>query len=202
MSVKKSILNQRINTNNMKELIKAVLKGDKKAQNEFYKICCEEMKLALSFYIRDNEQRKDVKQNILIKIFTNLHQYDHEKGAFGSWIFRIAFNESMKSHNLKTKRAERFMIDNDNSFNFDDYFFTKKSEFYEENESNFIDYELIKKVKNKILELKKGQKQAVTLYDIEGYSHEEIASILNVSINTSKSQVSRGRKRIAKLLNN
>ena len=72
--------------------------------------------------------------------------------------------------------------------------------------NNCLDVAIItapeKRTQKTIEKLKPGQKQAVKLYDIEGYSHEEIAGILNVSINTTKSQLSRGRKRIKELLNN
>ncbi len=104
----------------------------------------------------------------------------------------------MKAYNKKAYRKECYIVNNDNDvYNFDFYFLDNTT-----SDTVEIDYNKVKQVKKTIEKLKPGQKQAVTLYDIEGYSHEEIAGILNVSINTTKSQLSRGRKRIKELLNN
>ena len=104
----------------------------------------------------------------------------------------------MKAYNKRAYRKESYIVNQDNDvYNFDVYFLDNiLSDTVE------IDYNKVKQVKETINKLKPGQKQAVTLYDIEGYSHKEIAGILNVSINTSKSQLSRGRQRIKELLNN
>jgi RNA polymerase sigma-70 factor (ECF subfamily) len=182
----------------MKKLIDKVKKGDRKAEQELYKIANKEIDLTLRKYVDCEPTKKDIKQETLIRIFTKLHLYDYKKGKFSAWVFRITYNETMKVYNKKEYRKECYIVNNDNDvYNFDFYFLDNTT-----SDTVEIDYNKVKQVKKTIEKLKPGQKQAVTLYDIEGYSHQEIAGILNVSINTTKSQLSRGRKRIKELLNN
>lgn len=178
----------------MKALIDRVIKKDRKAEQELYKIANKEIDLTLRKYVDCEPTKKDIKQETLIRIFTKLHLYDENKGKFSAWVFRITYNQTMKAYNKKAYRKECYMISNNES----NYFFIDNTT----SDTVEIDYNKVKQVKKTIEKLKPGQKQAVTLYDIEGYSHKEIAGILNVSINTTKSQLSRGRKRIKELLNN
>ena len=59
----------------------------------------------------------------------------------------------------------------------------------------------VDQIKRATLQLSEGYRVVLSLYLFEGYDHEEIASILGISIGTSKSQYSRARKRLAALLN-
>lgn len=182
----------------MKALIDRVIKKDRKAEQELYKIVEKQITPALNKYVRCEQTREDVKQDTLIDIFTKLNQYDESKGRFTAWCFTIAYNRSMKAYNKRAYRKESYIINQDNDvYNFDVYFLDNTT-----SDTVEIDYNKVKQVKETISKLKPGQKQIVNLYDIEGYSHEEIAGILNVSINTTKSQLCRGRQRIKELLTN
>src|SRR5690606_1684333 len=100
------------------------------------------------------------------------------QGAFGGWIRRIMVNESL---------------------NFIRY---QKNLFIEADEENFRDlsYEGVQEQMNAdhlmkmIDDLPLGYKTVFNLFAIEGYSHKEIGDMLNISENTSKSQLSKARK--------
>ena len=179
----------------MKDLVDRVIAKDRTAEIELYKIANKEITPALNKYVKCEQTRKDVKQDVLIDIFTKINQYDESKGRFTAWCFKIAYNRSMKAYNKKAYRKEAYII-NDDDFGFD-YYYSKHIEEHEQ-----IDYNRLKQVKNALVKLKPGQKQAVTLYDIEGLTHPEIADVLGVSVGTSKSQLCRGRQRIKELVNN
>ncbi|MEM6771801.1 MAG: sigma-70 region 4 domain-containing protein, partial [Bacteroidota bacterium] len=56
-------------------------------------------------------------------------------------------------------------------------------------------------IKKAALQLSEGYRVVLSLYLFEGYDHEEIAQILDISVGTSKSQYSRAKKRLAAILN-
>jgi RNA polymerase sigma-70 factor (ECF subfamily) len=103
----------------------------------------------------------------------------------------------MKAYNKKAYRNECFLVNDDEKIDFDCYFIDNTT-----SDAVEIDYNILTKVKRTMNKLKPGQRNIMNLYLIEGYEHSEIADILNVSINTSKSQLSRGKERIRTLLNN
>ena len=181
----------------MKNLIDKVKKGDRKAEQELYNIVCKEIDLTLRKYVDCEPTKKDIKQETLIRVFTKLHLYDYKKGRFSAWVFRITYNQTMKMYNKKAYRKESYIISDNDVYNFDFYFLDNTTP-----DTTEINYNRVKQVKKTIEKLKPGQRNIVNLYDIEGYSHKEIAGILGVGVNTSKSQLSRGRKRIKELLNN
>ena len=180
----------------MKALIDRVIKKDRKAEQELYKIVEKQITPALNKYVRCEQTREDVKQDTLIDIFTKLNQYDESRGRFTAWCFTIAYNRSMKAYNKRAYRKESYII-NDDGYFFNEYYFNQYLI-----EDDTIDYNKVKQVKETINKLKPGQKQIVNLYLMEGLTHPEIADVLGVSINTSKSQLSRGKDRIRTLLNN
>ena len=112
-----------------------------------------------------------------MKIFGNINQFQG-KGSFEGWMRKIMVNESLA-------------------------FIRKNKSMYLEVDIQVVDYEpnygwlgdrleaddLIKLVD----ELPVGYKTIFNLYAIEGYSHKEIAEMLDISVNTSKSQLSRAR---------
>jgi RNA polymerase sigma-70 factor (ECF subfamily) len=181
----------------MQKLIDRVLNKERKAEQELCNIVDDKITVFIQRYVQCNETMKDIKQEVLIRVFTKLHQYDSTKGNFGAWIYRITDNCCKKNHNSRTKRNECFLVNNDAVFDFDCYFLDKT-----DTKNEPIDNNTLTKVKNAMNKLKPGQRNIMNLYLMEGYEHSEIADILNVSINTSKSQLCRGKERIRTLLNN
>lgn len=112
-----------------------------------------------------------------MKIFEKLSQYQH-KGSFEGWMKRIIVTQA-----LMTLRSNRHLM----------------MEVNMENESQFEDhnYELTHLETQELLEMVKslpvGYRTVFNLYAIEGYSHQEIADLLGISVSTSKSQLNRAR---------
>ncbi len=120
---------------------------------------------------------EDVLQESFISAFRNLHKYE-EKSSFGAWLKRIVVNKCITLLN-KQKQLDFVALNG------------IPSEAEEEPEEGSISPEM---VHHAIKALPTGCRTIFTLYSLEGYSHQEIASILNVSVSTSKSQHNRAKK--------
>ena len=161
-----------------KELIEACVKGDRLAQRNLYDIFSKRMYMVCLRYTKSQQEAEDVLQDSFIKIFKNLEGYRGDS-RLDYWIKRIVVNTALNS---KRKKLYMYpMVDIDDVKN--DYDHSKEL-------SGFQMEELL----NMIRELPTGCRTVFNLFAIEGYSHKEIAEMLDVSEGTSKSQFSRARK--------
>ena len=137
-------------------------------------------------YARDEAMAKDVLQETLIRIFQNIGKYK-PTGSFEGWMRRIAVRRSLqwleKSHFKHEIHAE-IMPDEE----------TTVPEIYLK-----MGAEDILKLLN---ELPTGFRTVFNLFVVEGYNHKEIGELLNITENTSRSQLTRARKAMQKKLLN
>ena len=141
----------------------------------------------------NNEEIKDLCQEIWILIFRKLHQFDESKGIIEGWLYRIASNHVFRYFKKQDSQIKTYLVE-DFTFNIScspDVFRTEKE---------FLEYQKIEVVKNAVSKLQKGQKEIFNLYYFEGLKHDEIAEIKELSPNTSKTQLIRARARIQELI--
>jgi len=162
------------------ELISRVKKGQPKAQTLLYHKYRTLWFAMCLRYSKNRDDALDALQNALIKILSNLHQFDRDKGSFKSWSTKIVINENLML--LRKKNLQLEVIDSR----------LEDMEAYsiENSESSFSKKELIQIIQA----LPNGYRAVFNLYVMEGYSHQEIADILSISIGTSKSQLSKAKK--------
>lgn len=161
-----------------KELIEACVKGDRLAQRNLYDIFSKRMYVVCLRYTKSQQEAEDVLQDSFIKIFKSLNGYRGDS-RLDYWIKRIVVNTALNSQRKKLYMYP--MVDIDDVKN--DYDHSKIL-------SGFQMDELL----NMIRELPTGCRTVFNMFAIEGYSHKEIAKMLEVSEGTSKSQFSRARK--------
>ena len=161
-----------------KELIEACVKGDRLAQRNLYDIFSKRMYMVCVRYTKSQQEAEDVLQDSFIKVFKNLKGYRGDS-RLDYWIKRIVVNTALNSQRKKLYMYP--MVDIDDVKN--DYDHSKTL-------SSFQMEELL----NMIRELPTGCRTVFNLFAIEGYSHKEIAEMLEVSEGTSKSQFARARK--------
>lgn len=162
------------------KLIKRAGKYDRKAQSELYaKYRAYWYALCLR-YNRNSQDAGDVLQDALIQIFSKLDQFDRNRGTFKSWSGRIVINQSLMF--LRKKRPEQAGAD------ISDY---HSLELVEETPIDILSAEEITRL---IQKLPDGYRVVFNLYVVEGYSHKEIAELLNISEGTSKSQLYKAKK--------
>ncbi len=112
-----------------------------------------------------------------MRIFESIGQYEN-KGSFEGWIRRIMVNEALGYLRKHKNMYVQSNIENE----------TLPSDYSTNNEA-FVADELLTLVQ----ELPAGFRTVFNLYAIEGYTHKEIAAMLDISEGTSKSQLSRAR---------
>jgi len=121
---------------------------------------------------------KEALQEGLIRIFKFIDTYDSSKGSFRSWMKKIVSNESIKllqkNGKMKSIRLHEVEI----------------SDFSANALDNLHEEELIALIQ----ELPLGYREVFNMYVIDGYSHKEIAEILNITDSTSRSQLTRAKK--------
>jgi RNA polymerase sigma-70 factor (ECF subfamily) len=171
-----------------KTLIKACVKGNKKAQFVFYKKFYGKMMAVCQRYARNDEEAKDIFHEAMMKVFTNLPKYQFS-GSLEGWIRRIMINTSIDWYR-KNKNTFGFVDDEeqqleDTQIAIDDMV-----------NSNFN----VKDIMRAIQQLTPAYKAVFNLYVVEGYSHKEIAEMLQINIGTSKSNLAKAKQKLQKLL--
>ncbi len=141
----------------------------------FYSICLR--------YIKDTIEAEDVLVQGFFKIFNKIDQYK-DAGSFEGWMKRIIINESLmflrqrKNFHLSLEQDEIDVVQTENI------------------QAN-IQYKELLSLLN---QLPDGYRTVFNLNVIEGYKHREIAEKLNISINTSKSQLIQAKKKLQALI--
>jgi len=171
------------------KLISHCKQGDRKAQFEIYKLYYKAMFNASFRIVNDLMEAEDIMQESFLKAFRNLEHYKAEV-SFGAWLKKIVVNQSLDY--LRKRKIELSVFEDDFDLALED-----------ESDSNWevenrVRYE---EVISEIQKLPEGYRIITTLYLLEGYDHNEIGEILNISASTSRSQFNRARKRLIENLN-
>jgi len=135
-------------------------------------------------FVKDTMEAEDIVQEAFIKAFSKLDQYRAEV-TFGAWLKRIVVNRCIDV--LKSKRR-RLMELEEHHLNVVDADY--------ENEWLVDDEITLEEVKQAIEELPEKYKYVVMLYLVEGYDHQEISDILNITEVASRTQLSRGKQKL------
>ena len=173
--------------NNMNEdsLVKKCVQGSRKAQKELFDRYTPKMLAVATRYIGDQERAEDVLQDSFVKVFKHLANFKLV-GSLEGWIRKVVVNTALDQLRKEKKYKSDIELD---SVNFE---IGQSSDAEEMMQADFL-LGLVK-------QLPEGYRTVFNLFAIEGYSHKEIADLLNVSENTSKSQYSRARGALVKAL--
>lgn len=164
-------------TEDEKTLVKRCLKRERKAQKELYDRYSPVMYVIALRYAKSDLEAEDILQEAFIKIFDHLNDF---KGisSLGAWIKRIVINSALNSQRSKLYMYPMTPVET-----------LEHKEDTGDLLANFRLEELI----NMVHELPDGCRVIFNLYAIEGYNHNEIGKMLNISPGTSKSQYARAR---------
>ncbi len=162
------------------DLISKAKLNDPKAQMELYLMYKSYWYSICLRYNKNNYDADDCLQNSLINIFSKLNQFDQNRGNFKSWSAQIVVNDNLMF--LRKKKQ------NYQTFDLEDNLLVEEPV---SDEGSIISSENLTKL---IQALPDGYRMVFNLYVIEGFTHSEISEILNISIGTSKSQLSKARK--------
>ncbi|MGM0532290.1 MAG: RNA polymerase sigma factor [Bacteroidota bacterium] len=172
------------------DVIDRCRKGEQKAQFQIYKLYYKAMYNTSFRIVNDRMEAEDIMQEAFLKAFDKIHTYSG-KVSFGAWLKRIVINHSLDE--LKKKKIELDSLE-DNVYNLEEEEETEK----EEDEKEI--WNKVEEIREAINELPDGYRIVLSLYLLEGYDHEEIAEILNMTSSTSRSQYTRAKNKLREQL--
>jgi RNA polymerase sigma factor (sigma-70 family) len=166
------------------ELIKGCVRRERSAQKQLYDTFSSKMYALCCRYVKDSMEAEDVLVTAFTKILDRIDQFKGD-GSFEGWIRRVVVNEALTY--LRRNRSMYVETELEAADRDPDY-------------QHLSDHLEAEDLLNMIQELPAGYRMVFNLYAIDGFSHKEIADQLNISENTSKSQLSRARVFLQKLL--
>ncbi|MFW5821684.1 MAG: RNA polymerase sigma factor [Bacteroidota bacterium] len=166
-----------------RKLIEECKKGSRKAQFEIYRLYYKAMFNASLRIVGKMDEAEDIMQESFLKAFNSLGSYRGEV-SFGAWLKKIVINRS-----LDTVRKKKWIMD-DIEDHEDDLEESVEAEGDEVNIS-------IQDIAGEIQKLPDGYRIVLSLHLLEGYDHDEIAEIMDITSSTSRSQFARARKKLA-----
>jgi RNA polymerase sigma factor (sigma-70 family) len=168
----------------LKQLIENCKINDTQAQSEIYKLFSSKLFSICLKYSRNYAEAEDNLQDAFLTIFKKIDQFKH-KGSFEGWLKRITVNTVLQRY----RHEKVFEIIPDD--------FAEDEEIEIDEDSVTIDYLL-----QIIQELPDRYRLVFNLYVLDGYSHKDIASMLDLNIGTSKSNLARARQILKKTIEN
>lgn len=158
------------------QLIQKCKKNDTNAQSDLYKLFSSKLFALCLKYSKNHAEAEDNLQDAFVTILKKISQYKN-KGSFEGWLKRITINTALQRYRnegvLDIVNEDR--IEEEVTINVEDDIIS-------------LDFLL-----NIIQELPDRYRLVFNLYALDGYSHKEIAEMLNISLGTSKSNLSRAR---------
>ncbi len=148
----------------------------------------ELVRLAYS-YVNDTEVAKDMVQNTFIKCYKNLDTFRHES-KIKTWLYRITINECkdyLRSWNFRMVQVKSFINETTRSI-------------LPSTEKSVVDKYNSEEIKENIFSLPKMYREVIYLYYYESLKTEEIASVLDISVNTVKTRLSRARQKLKSII--
>lgn len=159
------------------QLIKRAKRKDRKAQHTLYTKHAPKMLSVCRYYIANISDAEEVMLSGFFKVFTSIDSFKNE-GSFEGWIRRIMIRESISFLRKKNPLLA-----------------VETMEPYTEVVANDVEINAgVEEIQKAIDALPQGYKLVFNLYEIEGYKHQEIANMLNISVSTSKTQLFKAKK--------
>ena len=166
-------------------ILQGCLKNNAAAQRALYEKFSPKMLVVCYRYAHNREDAEDMLQEGLIKVFSQIHTFEN-RGALEGWIRRIIVHTCI--NNLKKNKRFNESVD---------LIHANSMQVREESIPSIIQ---AKEVVECIRMLPIGYRTVLNLYAIEGFSHKEIASMLDIEESTSRSQYTRSKAMLEDIL--
>ncbi len=168
----------------LRQLIRGCIEQNRKSQKMLYKAFYGFSMAICLRYAGDRDEAAEVMNQGFFKVFTKISSYDADR-PFKAWLGRIMMNVSIDYYRANLKMAYAEDLEN-------------AEHIYDVNMAdNNLNYnDLLAMVQ----QLPQGYRTVFNLFAIDGYSHEEIADMLNINIGTSKSNLFKARQKLKQMI--
>lgn len=168
----------------LKELINECRKNNRKAQREIYDRFSGNLFASCLKYAPSYEEAQDILQDSFITIFNKMDQFKDD-GSFEGWCRRIAVNTALQRY----RKKKVFNLVNEDQI---------KDVQDDIEEIEDID---LNSLLNMVQQLPDRYRMVFSMYVLDGYSHKEIASMMEITEGTSKSNLARARQHLKEMVN-
>ena len=158
------------------------LKGKRKAQKQLYNQYSGAMFMVCLRYANSKFEAEDFLQEGFVKLFQQLKKYDVSIAPLGAWMKTLFIRVCLDQ--IRKKRSNPYLVEINDELDKPASTFTAIKQLQQQ--------ELVQLIQ----QLPEGYRNVFNLYVIDGYKHKEIASLLNISESTSKSQLFKARKQL------
>ncbi len=169
----------------IERVIKGCIKKERRSQDELVRIFASSLMAVCKRYCQDSRLANDALQNTFINIFKYIEGYSGE-GSFEGWLKRIAVNCSLT---LMKKEAKIRVYDE-----------VEEETMLQSDIPDAYDRMKVKEIMELIKKLPEVQYLVFNMKVVEGYSHKEIAEILKIQESTSRSNLTRARNNLIRLM--
>ena len=166
-------------------MVQGCLSGDKRSQRALYERYKVQMFRLCLRYAHNRMEAEDMLQEGFVKVYTDLHQF-RQTGPLGGWIRRVMVNTALQFIRKRKKLFPTMDIE-----------LAEAQYVMEEDRGLALNPQLLIQM---IQQLPTGYRAVFNMHVLEGYTHKEIAAYLDIEPNTSKSQLSKAKAMLRKLL--
>lgn len=173
-------------------LIAGCCKNDRNSQRDLYHWLHDYAMKICYRYVSKTEEAEELANESFIKLFKNIHQFDGTRGGetealLKGWFKRIVVNtciDHLRRNHLKLVSQE----------------ISEEGETFADSQESGIDKLMYLEIIDAIRKLTPVYRTVFNLFVIEGFSHEEIAKQLDISVGASKSNLSKARNNLRKII--
>lgn len=161
-------------------------KNDQHAQLSIYKLYYKAMYNTSFRIVNNTADAEDMMQEAFLEAFRKISDYKSE-GSFGSWLKRIVINKSLdfiKKKQIRISLGQKILE-------------MEELKHEDEKDLNAIDLQM-EEVKSAMQRIPENYRIILSLFLMEGYDHQEIAQILSIPYNNTRTRYSRARQRLIK----
>ena len=166
------------------DIIKGCLKNEASAQEKLYALYSRRMMAVCLRYSRSRAEAEDIFQEAFTRTFSSIQTW--KGGSFEGWVRRIFVNTAINHYHRNRK--------------YFDHVDCTYAESLVSTATSAISDLSAQELYALVDQLPEGYKLIFNLYVVEGYSHTEIASMLNIAEGSSKSQLSKAKAYLKKLI--
>ena len=173
------------------QLVEGCKRESRIAQKELFSKLYGRLLSICMRYSDDRDEAEDILQNGFIKVFKSIDNYKGD-GSFEGWVKRIVVNTAID--NYRRKKVRPVVTDSELTDRMSDQL---EDELEDESVYEKIPISVVMEAVQK---LSPAYKTVFNLYVLEGYNHNEISETLGISVGTSKSNLSKARFNLKKIL--
>ena len=160
------------------QIIQGCIEGDVRCQRMLFDQYAGKMMMVCLRYASDQMEAEDILQNGFVKVFRHIGQFKYQ-GSFEGWVRKVMVNTALKYCQRKRIRFDELQPEMPHIPSVEPYVYSLLGEA-----------DLLHLIRR----LPEGYRLVFNLHVIEGYSHEEIARMLEIKDSTSRSQLVKARR--------